>query len=254
MIGQNILYIVTVFLTGAAVLILEIAAIRLLSLQFGTSLTVISSVITVVLLALSFGYYVGGRLSDAYPNPKVLYGAIFCSGIITLILTSTAYFHFQSSNIELTLFSPLFSAFFIFFLPAFILGLDSPFVIKLMTDGVRPEKHGAVVGTVFFWSTLGSIVGSLSVGFFLLPTAGLMNTFLYTGIALSALGAIGTSYFYVAQRTKPTLAVLLTALCGVALSAGIFFGAHTTETFLNSELNSLTHLFLIVSHFMMIVF
>jgi predicted membrane-bound spermidine synthase len=54
----------TVFITGACVLVLEIVAVRVLSPYYGNTIYTVSSVISVILAALSLGYYIGGRLSD----------------------------------------------------------------------------------------------------------------------------------------------------------------------------------------------
>lgn len=80
------IYYLTVFATGAAVLIFEVAAVRMLAPYFGSSLYVLSSVLTTILAALSFGYYFGGRIADRIPTPRALYCIIGVAGIVMLFL------------------------------------------------------------------------------------------------------------------------------------------------------------------------
>src|SRR5690349_13701100 len=81
--------ILMVFVAGACSLAIELSASRLLAPFFGTSLFVWANLIGLILLYLTIGYYVGGRLADRFPRPKVLYTlttvAAFLIGIIPLI-------------------------------------------------------------------------------------------------------------------------------------------------------------------------
>ena len=77
------IYLSTVFLTGLAVLVVEVAAVRVFAPYFGSSLYVLSGVLTVILMALSCGYYYGGRLADRHPTPVVLYTIMLCTVVIT---------------------------------------------------------------------------------------------------------------------------------------------------------------------------
>ncbi len=173
---KTILY-VTVFFTGAAVLIFEVTAVRMLSPYFGSSLYVLSSVLTVVLAALSLGYYFGGRIADKLPHYGPLYLIISGAGLVMIFLLNVAHFILPASpHLFSILTGPLVMSFGLFFVPALLLGADSPYVIKLLTRNATPEHNGAIVGSTFFWSTVGSIVGSLSAGFFLIPTLGLTVT------------------------------------------------------------------------------
>jgi len=183
-------FFTTVFITGMAVLIVEVAAVRQLTPVFGGSIYVLSSVLSVILLALSLGYFVGGRLSDRYPTPTVLYFVITASGLFLLLLQLSSIHVLSDLVVASLVIGPLFVSLAFFFLPALLLGMDSPYVIKLITHESDEAESGKYVGTTFFWSTIGSITGSLAAGFWLIPTLGVHATITYTALLLVALGVI----------------------------------------------------------------
>ena len=182
----------TVFITGAAVLIMEVAAVRMLAPYFGSSLFVFSSILTVVLFALSLGYYFGGKFSDKHPYHIPLYSIITLSGLSLLGLTLIATYSLPHIAPDTSLgIGPLFVSIIFFLLPAFLLGIDSPYVIKLLSKDISIDESGRIVGSTFFWSTAGSITGSLMAGFFLIPTFGLKTTMSGTAVILIILGIVG---------------------------------------------------------------
>jgi spermidine synthase len=178
-----------VFLTGASVLIVEVLAVRILSPFYGNTIFTVSSVISVILLALSAGYYIGGTLADRRPSLLWFFGLIFISGIVLLA--------FQAAGTVLLprfsgMFSievgPLVSAAFLFLLPALFLGMLSPYAVRLQSMYAPSLGVGRVAGEIFFWSTLGSITGSLLAGFVLIPRFGIDRILIANGVALLVLG------------------------------------------------------------------
>lgn len=232
------IYYLTVFLTGAAVLIFEVAAVRMLAPYFGSSLYVLSSVLTTILAALSFGYYFGGRIADRFPTITTLYSIIGLAGIVMLFLQVLALTILpDSNNIFSITTGPLILSLTLFFVPAFLLGIDSPFVIKLLTQSNTPDHNGALVGSIFFFSTIGSIVGSIAAGFFLIPYLGLTSTItmvsvgliLWAIIALLSLRALGQSNPN--EKLPLPLPVIITMAIGIAVYFSVitFTVAQTDE-------------------------
>ncbi len=181
-----------VFVTGACVLIIEITAIRILSPYFGNTIFTVSSVISVVLAALSLGYYVGGRLADKYPTEKLFFGIIAASGAMVIVLHLAGVFFLSHFGYKISIINgPIISSLLLFFLQSFLLGTLSPFAIKLQKIRIEEMGVGSVSGQIFFWSTCGSIVGSLAAGFYLIPNFGIDKIILGTGFLLIVLGLFG---------------------------------------------------------------
>ena len=221
--GSRVALNLAVFVTGAAVLILEIAATRLLSPYYGSTLYTVSSVITVVLGALSLGYYVGGCLADRHPVCSWFYGVIAVSGLAILLLRLLATTLLPAVGFGLALTTgPLVMSLALFFLPCFLLALLSPWAIKLQALASPDLGSGQNAGSVFFWSTLGSIAGSLSAGFYLVPALGLRHLFLCVGLVLVLLGGAGllTSRPAPAPRATALALPLVAALIGLPAALG----------------------------------
>lgn len=178
-----------VFATGASILVIEVLAIRILAPYYGNTIITFSSVISVVLLALSLGYFAGGKLADKYPKEKLFYSIIAVSGIILIFLHALAIIILPVLGYIFPLtWGPLFFSGVLFFAPNFLLAMLSPFAIKLQKMGLPESDIGGVSGQIFFWSTLGSIFGSLSAGFILIPNFGINNIIFSLGLMLFILG------------------------------------------------------------------
>ncbi len=202
--------LVSVFLTGMAILIIEIVATRILAPYFGNSIFTFSSVIGIILTALSLGYYLGGRLADRKPYTSFFFGLISVGGVAVLILqllneTLLPFLAYRLSMIH----GPLLTSVLLFLVPALLLGTLSPYAIKLLHVNEPGLGIGRVSGLVFFWSTLGSIAGSLSAGFFLIPRWGVSYIVIGVGYCLLLLGGIG---LLLNTSRKKTVAITLLAI------------------------------------------
>ena len=82
---QFLLYIV-VFVSGAVLMGLEIVGSRVLAPYFGSSIFVWGSLISVVMAALSVGYYWGGWLSAREPSYGRLLTLLLIPGIVIFFL------------------------------------------------------------------------------------------------------------------------------------------------------------------------
>lgn len=178
-----------VFTTGACVLAIEIVATRILAPYFGNTIFSISSVLSVVLAALSIGYYAGGRIADKYPSEKLFYSIIALSGVcvIALHIIGIVFLYFFGYNLSI-IWGPLIASSILFFLQSLLLGTLSPFAIKIQSLNLEQTGIGSISGDIFFWSTMGSIFGSLITGFFLIPHFGINTIIFGIGFLLITLG------------------------------------------------------------------
>jgi len=130
-----------VFITGACVLVLEVVATRVLSPYFGNTIYTVSSILGVILAALSLGYYLGGRLADKHPTAAWFYGLILVSGLAVIVLETIIIFILLSLGTSLSLvYGPLAASLILFFLPAWLLGTLSPYAINYSSKPFRSRE------------------------------------------------------------------------------------------------------------------
>ncbi|MDI6811962.1 MAG: fused MFS/spermidine synthase [Desulfitobacteriaceae bacterium] len=184
-----------VFLTGAAVMGIEMAASRLIAPYFGTSLMVWANIIGIILLAMSAGYFVGGRLADKRPEPRILFTLSLSAGIILTAIpfVSQWLFHFLTGGILATPVRTVLLAFagtlLVFSPPIFLLAMVSPYAIRLSTPSAADA--GKIAGRLYAFSTLGSLLGTFAPSFWLIPTIGTRATLFLSAFIIMALSAWG---------------------------------------------------------------
>lgn len=162
---QN-LVVCMAFVSGFTIMTVEMLGARILSPYFGGSLSVWGSIITIFMLALAMGYLIGGRLSTRAPSPILYAGFFLGAGFFSLpvILLSDAVMEPIFLSIEDPRYGSLFASIALFFIPTSILGMISPYSVRLM---VKTQQHsGHMAGLLFFVSTVGSAVGTLGTSFY----------------------------------------------------------------------------------------
>ena len=173
-----------VFACGAVVMSFEILGSRVLAPNFGNSVFVWGSLISVFLSGLSIGYYLGGELADRNPSSKKLALIIIVPGIFLMT------FPMYSPPINDWIFakdlgvrvSPLLASFVLFLIPSIFLGIVSPYTAKLMLCSLHTS--GKTIGTLYALSTFGSIIGTLVTSFFLITIAGVNALIVGQGVLL----------------------------------------------------------------------
>ena len=192
---QKPLYLLfTVFISGMTTLAVELSASRLLDPYFGTSNVVWANLIGLILVYLSVGYFIGGRLADRYPHPKVLYSITGVAAVLigavpfiarpVLLLASRGFATYSAG----LLLGSFIGVLLLFALPVTLLGFVSPFAIRLAMRDVR--SAGDIAGRIYGISTLGSILGTFAPVLILIPNIGTRYTFLLFA-ALLLLVSIG---------------------------------------------------------------
>lgn len=206
----------TVTFSGGAVMILELLGTRIIAPFYGVSLFVWTALISVTMIALALGYYVGGFLTDRFPTVRLPH-------VFLLASVSTALIPMISGPV-MTAADPLgirggafASALALFTLPLTALAMVGPFVIKLATRDLRGV--GRAVGSVYAISTMGSVFGTLLLAFYLLPhfgTRGIIFSLalLLLGFAIflwvierrQSIGSVGAFPFLLAALMTCTMA------------------------------------------------
>jgi hypothetical protein len=175
---------VIVFICGALVMSFEILGSRVLAPNFGSSVFVWGSLISIFLAGLSAGYYLGGKAADINPSTRKLALVIILPAI--LFLTFPLYGSRVSDWIFMKdlgiRFSPLLASLILFFVPSVFLGAVSPYTAKLMICSLHTS--GRTVGTLYALSTLGSIFGTLITSFYLITIAGVKLLIMGQGVVL----------------------------------------------------------------------
>ncbi len=167
---------ITVFICGALVMIYEIVGSRILAPHIGTSTYTWTSLIGVILAALSLGYWLGGKWADRNPDLKILASAIFLAGglvSVTILFNDSVLTLIAAAQIPLEI-QAVFAALFLFAPASVFLGFVTPYAVKLKTTTL--ENTGKTVGRLYALSTIGSIFGTFAAGFFLIPFVGSVRT------------------------------------------------------------------------------
>lgn len=205
----------TVFLSGFAVMAIELAGSRLLTPVFGSSVFVWGSIIGIVLSSLAAGYFLGGRLSDARPDHRLLDLIVFTSGVLA---ASTPYFSTIGIEAVLSLgleerWGALLTSLLLLAPANLLLGMVSPFAVKLITRELK--ELGTSAGYLYALSTLGSIFGTFGTVFVLIPVIDIRSIFLGVGLTLMAVSSLRLGL-----SSKLTLAAMLLLVSPIGLVGG----------------------------------
>ena len=178
----------TVFVSGMTTLAAELAASRLIGNVFGTSNLVWASIIGLILIYLTLGYFLGGRWADRNPVPGAMYRVLawgaFTLGLVPYfagpVLRSAAS---AFEGLQVGILAGSFAAVLVLFIvPITLLGTISPFAIRLSVDD--PRSAGVTSGTIYAVSTLGSFLGTFLPTLVTIPAIGTKNTFLIFSLSL----------------------------------------------------------------------
>ncbi|MFH2063477.1 MAG: fused MFS/spermidine synthase [bacterium] len=181
------------FVVGAAVMTIEMTASRVLAPHFGASLFVWTALIVTVLLSMSVGYWVGGRLTR-HGSDRL--GLLFCGAAASLML---GFFAVQSVSNVLSFvlrrmdaaaaalfFGSLLLSFVVFSVPVFLLAMAGPVIVSRWTAATGDV--GGTAGRYFALSTGGSVIGTVMPSLFLVPEFGVRTTLVLVAAVLGLIG------------------------------------------------------------------
>lgn len=187
------------FCSGFCIMGIELLGGRILAPYFGSSVHIWGSIITVFMLSLSFGYLIGGKLSTKSASLG-RYGTIFIFAAITVLpvaLSAETIMEAIFLRVEDTRYGSLLAASALFFIPTIILGMISPYSVRLLVT--NKNESGQVAGRLYFVSTLGSALGTIITSFYLVLWFEVNNVILSFSSILFALGLVAIIF----NKIKP---------------------------------------------------
>ena len=221
--NRRYLYIIA-FTGGMTTLAVELSASRLLGNVFGNSNLVWANVIGLMLLYLTVGYFIGGRIADRSPRAclllKIAIWSAFLCALIPIVSRPVVTLAAQAvfgADAALALGSFL-SILILFSIPVTLLGTISPFVIRLAVN--RVEESGKVAGQIYAISTLGSLFGTFLPVLWLIPEIGTFRTFLLFAGILYAIALFGALHMSGRSALKYLWMPALIALLAMELLEG----------------------------------
>jgi hypothetical protein len=204
---EKIVVGVLAFVGGACILSMEILGGRVLQPEFGSGLYVWGSILSVFMVSLSIGYWLGGKLSERGASLKVLMIFPFVGGCIIALLPNV-YGFVNQATFELVVISwdsqesyaSLMASTALFLLPSAVLGCISPYSVRLLARTV--STSGRTAGNLYALSTVGSTLGALGTSFWLVPWQGAEALFRMLGGILIGVSLLGFLVALVIGRKK----------------------------------------------------
>lgn len=179
----------TSIISGFCMMALEILGARVLQPFFGSGIDIWAAIISVFILSLSIGYWLGGRIADRATNNRPLAIVLIVAAICYLILPVWArpFLEALGPGIHTARGGVLLAALILFLPPSLLLGCISPMLVKLVFVG--SEHVGRSTGTLYAVGSFGNVVGILASDFILLVHFDLNHSILGMGVVMGILGA-----------------------------------------------------------------
>ncbi|HEX7293808.1 MAG TPA: fused MFS/spermidine synthase, partial [Solirubrobacterales bacterium] len=231
------LLMLIVFVVGTASLGAEIAAARLLAPYFGASTIVWANTIGVVLVALSVGYWFGGRYADRHPHLRGLCIVVLVAAVLVALIPFAArpFLGFSVDAFDTVsvggFAGSLFGVLVLVAVPVTLLGAAAPWAVRLAVDDV--DRSGETVGRLYAISTAGSLFGTMASALLLIPLLGTQRTFLCFALALALVAVAGLGWRFTAVPAVLAL-VLVVVPVGTIKAADtgrVLYEAETTHQY-----------------------
>jgi spermidine synthase len=227
--------LLTAFIVGMSIMAIEMAVSRLLAPYFGTSLFVWTNILGLIMVALTIGYYIGGRLADKYTNGRLLYQFVLVIGIyLSLVpllvmpitrLALQGINHYEIAKTALALAGMIV----LLIMPFVALAMVTPYIVRLQSQQV--EVLGYTVGKVFTWSNTGSIIGTFVPALLTIPFIGTYKTILLFAALLMLVSIVGLANWKL--LVFPVMAVLSSAFLGqIKPTPGLIFDTESVYNYI----------------------
>lgn len=220
---------ILIFISGGAILALELLASRIMTPYFGVSLYIWTGILSITLVSLALGYWWGGRLAGrAGEAPARRLGLLFAimpalAGLAIIAACAIYPFAFHPLA-RWSLSGGAFAACMILlFLPLVATSAMNPLLVALLLQQQETRKGGrkgdAGAGLVFFVSTLGSVAGVIITAFGLIPYISNYTATLMVALLLGALSLVAAASRFTMTGRGMVTACAIAAMLGAALLA-----------------------------------
>jgi spermidine synthase len=217
-----------VLINGAIILVIEILGTRILAPFYGSTLYVWASMISTALVFLSLGYFLGGALADRKPTYGTFYLVLLVAGLSLLPIPWFSKKVLLLTNPLGSRVGALASSILLFSLQFTLLGGIAPYAIRLKTKQIK--STGITAGSLFGIATIGSFLGAILAGFYLIPNFGIKTILFLSTLSLIV---IPVSWF-IRQKKFSTLLLLPFVFLLYAATSGIS-EIHPDEVFFKTE-------------------
>lgn len=204
------------FITGFALMVFELVASRILAPTIGSSTYIWTSVIGVIIAALSLGYAVGGWLADkrvAQQDISWLLLAAACCVSFTLVMSQGLLTTLGDTMLDARIKGLIASL--VLFMPAsFALGAISPYLVRMHTDSITTA--GRSVASLSALNAVGGIIGTFSAGFIFFSIMGSRQTLVLVLVLLLAASWLILPRYRWKERALLVVLLLLTCINAIA--------------------------------------
>ena len=187
---ENIITHTAALFCGACGMALQITGARMLSPYIGSSMSVWTALIGVMLTAMTLGYHYGGKLADKRPDYRVFSLIVLLSGIFINMMGAfkdglLSAITGMTASIEL---GAIIASVTLFVVPTFLLSAVSPYAVKMQVRSMKTA--GKKAGMIYAIGNTGSVIGTFSAGFVLIPNLGIKAILTAIGMSLIALSVL----------------------------------------------------------------
>ena len=209
------------FLIGFALMAYELVAARLLAPTIGSSIYVWTSVIGIIIAALSIGYWLGGKLADARQRPVdvALLCLITAACVVLTALAHPSVLQWVAESIEDTRIQGVIASLFLFAPTSFVLGLLSPYLAKLNIKELKTA--GESVANLSALNSIGGIAGTFITGFILFSYIGSKETLIIVVLCLIVSSWLLVPKKFLNGRIIASALLIIIIILPVPATAGI---------------------------------
>jgi predicted membrane-bound spermidine synthase len=209
------------FIEGSALMIAELCGSKMIAPFFGTSIYVWASTLSITLIALAIGYFMGGWITKKTDNiNKTLCSIVLLAGILICLMPRISH-KIMLVTMDMSFFTGMIISQLAYMLiPILLLGMVSPIIISMITT--TDQDAGKNSGLIYAISTIGGIVFTLLFGFYIITNYGIKTPIYITGAVL----CIYSIFLFVDTKTKPNFKLLAV----IFIFNFIFFNVEANES------------------------